>query len=127
MAGYRDLNVWQKGMDLTVEIYQLTKLLPKEETYRLGDQMRRAVVSIPSNIAEGQAREAKNDFVRFLFIAQGSRAELETQLEICTRLGYLSEEQVSKAKFLSAEIARMLSGLIAKQKSLSKNQPKTNL
>ena len=86
MASYKDLIVWQKAMDLVVEIYRICKFLPKEENYGLSDQMRRSVVSIASNIAEGQARDSKKDFIRFLSIAQGSKAELETQIEICRRL-----------------------------------------
>ena len=117
MAGYRDLAAWQKSIELTIEIYRLVKLLPREETYALSDQMRRSVVSIPSNIAEGKARDSKNDFIRFLFISQGSRAELETQLEICTRIGYLSAEQTMKAKGLLSEIGKMIAGLITRQKN----------
>lgn len=104
-------------MELTVEIYRLVKYLPREETYGLADQMRRSAVSIPSNIAEGKARESKNDFIRFLLISQGSRAELETQLEICTRLGYLSAEQTKKAKELLSEVGKMIAGLITRQKN----------
>ena len=78
MASYHELSVWEKSMDLVVEVYKLTKLFPKEEAYGLCDQLRRAVVSIPSNIAEGQSRGSLNDFIRFLSIEQGSRAELET-------------------------------------------------
>jgi len=77
---YRDLIVWQKAMDVATEIYKICKKLPKEELFALSDQMRRAAVSIPSNIAEEQARISKNEFIRLLSIAQGSRAELETQL-----------------------------------------------
>ena len=117
MAGYKDLAAWERSMQLTVEIYHLVKYLPREETYGLSDQMRRSVISIPSNIAEGKARESKNDFIRFLLISQGSRAELETQLEICTRLGYLSAEQTMKARELLSEIGKMIAGLITRQKN----------
>ena len=117
MAGNQDLQVWQKGMDLAVEIYRLTKLLPKEETYGLVDQMRRAAVSIPSNIAEGNGRDSDIDFARFLSISQGSRSELETQLELCNRLGYLSEQQTERARNLSAEIGRMLAVLIRNKRN----------
>jgi four helix bundle protein len=86
LQSYKDFTVWQKAMDLTVEIYKLVKLLPKEETYALSDQMRRAVVSIPSNIAEGQSRNSDKEFANFLGIARGSNSELETQLQICIRL-----------------------------------------
>ena len=113
---YRDLLVWQKGMDLVAEVYRLVKLLPKEETYALSDQMRRAVVSIPSNIAEGHGRGSANEFVHFLTIAQGSRAEVETQLQICLRLQYLTERQISAAMSLSQEVGRMLTTLIRRSR-----------
>ena len=108
MATHRDLLTWQKAMDLVVEIYKLIDLLPREETYCLADQMRRAAVSIPSNIAEGHGRNSINDFKRFLAIAQGSRAELETQLDICLRVHYLTEDQVKKAMSLSVEVRKMI-------------------
>ena len=115
MASFKDLVVWQKSMDLVIEIYRLIQLLPREELYGLSDQMRRAAVSIPSNIAEGQGRDSQNDFYRFLSIAQGSRAELETQLEICIKLNYLSKEDIAKVELLSEEIRKML---ISLQKTL---------
>ena len=111
---YRELNVWQKSMDLTVEIYKLAKKLPKEETYGISDQMRRAVVSIPSNIAEGEQRNSDKEFIHFLYIARGSLAELETQLLLCARLQYLSEEEVNRMLAQCADISRMLIGLIGK-------------
>ena len=82
LNSYQDLLVWQKSVELCVEIYKLVKLLPKEEMYGLSDQMRRAVVSIPSNIAEGYTRKSTNEYLNFLSIANGSRTELETQLLI---------------------------------------------
>ena len=117
-SNYKDLTVWQKSMDLTEEIYRLVKKLPKEETYALSDQMRRAVVSIPSNIAEGQGRESGNEFRNFLSFANGSLSELETQLLICVRLGYLSDADIKTALSLSNEIDRMLSALILRLKNL---------
>ena len=75
MGSYRDLIVWQKTMELTAEVYRVVKLLPKEEIYVLSDQMRRAAISIPSNIAEGQARNSRKEFLQFLAIAKGSNAE----------------------------------------------------
>ena len=99
-------------MDLAVEIYQLVKLLPREELYGLSDQMRRAVVSIPSNIAEGHQRSATKDYIRFLFIAKGSLGELETQLLLCERLGYVNNEISGPIYSRCEEIGRMLSGLI---------------
>lgn len=111
--GYTDLKVWQKSMDLVVEIYRLVKLLPKEETYALSDQMRRAAVSVPSNIAEGKNRFSVKEFKNFLYIARGSGAELETQLLICVKIGYLKAEEVNKACQLIKEIGKMINGLIA--------------
>ena len=114
MNYYTDLIVWQKSMDLVVIVYQLVKHLPKEETYALSDQMRRAVVSIPSNIAEGQQRNSPKEFKNFLNIARGSNGELETQLQICVRLNFLNEEQIKPAMELCSEISKMLSSFIVK-------------
>ena len=114
---YSELKVWQKSMDLAVEIYKTVKLLPKEELYGLSDQMRRAVVSIPSNIAEGHQRSATKDYIRFLYIAKGSLGELETQIRLGERLGYFGEEKARQLFSQSEEVGRMLSGLI---KSLQK-------
>ncbi len=111
---HKDLIVWQKSMDLLIEIYRLVKKLPKEETYALSDQMRRAAVSIPSNISEGRGRSSEKDYLRFLFIARGSRAELETQLMACLRLNYLGDDDVETALSLSSEISSMLNAMISK-------------
>ena len=127
MASYKELRVWQKAMDLVIETYQLFKFLPKEENYGLRDQMRRAVVSIPSNIAEGQARKNKKEFIHFLYIAQGSLAELQTQLEICLRLGYLQKDQITNAFNYSEETGKMISNLIKNlQLAANNQQPMTN-
>jgi len=109
---HKELLVWQKAMQLVVDVYNLIRLLPKEETYGLSDQMRRAAISIPSNIAEGNARSSLKDMVHFLYIAQGSRAELETQLELCELIGYISKERLEPVLMQTQEIGRMLSGLI---------------
>ena len=109
---YEDLTVWQKAMDLATEIYRIVRLLPNEELYVLSNQMRRAAVSIPSNIAEGQERGTTKDFIRFLNIAKGSKGELETQLLICVRLQYLTGQQTDLAQGLLAEIGKMLNALI---------------
>ena len=101
-------------MTLLEEVYKLTKLLPNDENYGLCSQMRRAVVSIPSNIAEGQSRHTTKEFVNFLSIANGSKSEIRTQLQICIRLGYLTEKQCEKALSLCAEISKMLSVLHTK-------------
>ncbi len=110
-SNYKELKVWQKAMDLTVEVYELVKLLPKEETYALSDQMRRAVVSIPSNIAEGQGRNSDKEFIQFLSFARGSLWELETQIEICVRIGYIDKSQKTNIYNLIAEISKMLNAL----------------
>ena len=112
LNSYRDLKVWQKSMDLTFMVYKLVKFLPREELYALSDQMRRAVVSIPSNIAEGRQRGTVNEYKHYLYVAKGSLSELETQLMICEGLGYLGKEQIEPAMSLCAEISRMLTTLI---------------
>jgi len=109
---YRELIVWQKAMDLVVEVYDLIALLPKEEQYALAGQMRRAVVSIPSNIAEGNSRNTTKEYVQFLNIALGSKAELETQIEICRRLDYFNDTE--KAEGLCEETGKMLNAIISK-------------
>ena len=92
---YRELIVWQEGIKLAKAVYKLTEKFPRQETYALGDQIRRAVVSVPSNIAEGQARKAPGDFRRFLHIALGSLAEVDTQLVLAQEFGYLSKEDMA--------------------------------
>ena len=109
VKSYQDLIVWQKAMDLVTEIYRITKNFPKEEIYGLTNQMRRAAISIPSNIAEGHARKSRAEYIRFLSIAQGSRAELETQILIAVRLGYLADDESNCAFSLLNEISRMIS------------------
>ena len=109
---YEDLVVWQKAVDLAVEVYKIAKLLPNEERYVLSDQMRRAAVSIPSNIAEGHERNTTKDFIKHLHIAKGSKGELETQLLICIRLQYLTQSQIEVAQSLISEIGKMLNALI---------------
>ena len=109
---YKDLTVWKKSMDLVKEVYMLTKKLPKEETYGLSNQMRRAAVSIPSNIAEGNGRKTDTEYARFLNIARGSECELETQLYICVMLNYLTEEETKEALSLLAEVGRMLNKML---------------
>ena len=109
---YEDLIVWQKAMDLVVEVYRLAKLLPSDEIYALSSQMKRAAVSIPSNIAEGQERKTTKDFINYLHIAKGSKGELETLLLICVRLQYLTQSQIATAQNLLGEIGKMLNALI---------------
>ena len=114
VQNYRDLIVWQKAMALTKEIYGLVKRLPKEETYALSDQMRRAVVSIPSNIAEGHSRSSSKEFAHFLSIARGSKSELETQLIICVELSFLQPQDCQAAMDLLNEISKMTAALTQK-------------
>jgi len=92
---YRELIVWQEGIKLAKAVYKLTEKFPRQETYALADQVRRAVVSVPSNIAEGQARKAPADFRRFSHISLGSLAEVDTQLVLAQEFGYLSKEELN--------------------------------
>ena len=114
---HKNLDVWKKAVDLVQQIYDLTKIFPKNEDYSLTSQMRRAATSVPSNIAEGAARQTKKEFMQFLHMAQGSLSELDTQIEIAKRLGYFSEDQNKKTLEIMQDVDRMLSGLI---KSLKK-------
>ena len=110
LEGHKDSLVWQKAMDLVTVIYRLTRAFPKEELYGLTGQIRRAAVSIPSNIAEGHALKQTLAYLRHLAIASGSLAEIQTQLEIADRLGYIKSE--SRKVFDQAdEVGRMLAGL----------------
>jgi four helix bundle protein len=110
MQGHKDLIVWQKAMDLVVTVYRITKTFPKTEIYGLASQMQRAAVSIPSNIAEGHGLKQTQAYARHLAIANGSLTELETQLEIARRLGYLTTENESVMN-QAGEVGRMLAGL----------------
>ena len=107
---HKELDVWKKGLELVLEVYKLTKIFPKEEIYGLTSQIRKSVVSIISNIAEGAARSSNREFIRFLYIAMGSTSELETQLIIASKLGYLKNEQML-LDLLERE-KRLLLGLI---------------
>ena len=109
--GYRDLVVWQKGIAIAKEIYLLTKQLPADEKFGLVSQMRRAAVSVPSNIAEGQARHTTGEFIQFISHAEGSVAELDTQLTLCQDLGLLTQKESTAAANLLEELRRMLNGL----------------
>jgi four helix bundle protein len=109
---YRDLIAWQKAMDLVEEIYKVTRGFPKEEVYALTSQLRRAVVSIASNIAEGHGRSGSREFVHRLSIAHGSLCEVETQVEIARRLGYITAAQQDHVTGIAVETGRLLNGLI---------------
>ena len=114
LTSHKDLKVWQKGIDLVVLIYQITKSYPKEELYALTSQMRRCVSSIPANIAEGAGRKNTGELKQFLHIALGSAAELETFLIISERLGYIDAESKENTIESLNEVMRMLVGLIRK-------------
>ena len=109
--GYRDLEVWQKAMDLVVTCYGITESFPQHEIYGLSSQLRRAAVSVPANIAEGRERQHKKEFVQHLSIAYGSLAELETHILIAERLNCVDEKGLNKILEGTGEVARMLNGL----------------
>ena len=111
-AAYEKLIVWQKAMELVDLVYKMMKCFPKDERFRLCDQLARAAVSIPSNIAEGNGRGTKQDYAHFLAIARGSLYETMTQLEIARRQGYVTD--IADAKSLANEVRRMLGALISK-------------
>jgi four helix bundle protein len=113
VKGHRDLVVWQKAMTLVTDVYQVTRSFPKDEVYGLTAQLRRAAVSVPSNLAEGHGRNSRKEFHHFVGQARGSLTELETQLEIAANLGYLSQANASELLGRASEIARMLNGLRA--------------
>ena len=108
---YRDLNVWKLSIELVKDIYQITTKFPPAEIYGLTNQMRRAAISIPSNIAEGQGRNSFKEFKQFIAIALGSLAELETQLIISHEIGYLNREDSSKLSASLDNISKMLKAL----------------
>ncbi|MDO8584066.1 MAG: four helix bundle protein [bacterium] len=110
---YKELIVWQKAMDLTTRVYAFTSKFPPEEKFGLSSQMRRCAVSIPSNIAEGRRRGTEKDYRQFLMIAYGSGAELETQTEIASRLGYGSVAERKACVELTDEIMRILNKMIS--------------
>lgn len=112
MESYRELNVYQKSIDFVVKIYSITKSFPKTEIFALTDQINRAVVSIPSNIAEGFDRKSNKEYLQFLQIAYGSSAEVETQLIIASRLGYISKENFNNLDEELIVIRKMLHKLI---------------
>jgi four helix bundle protein len=111
VKNYRDLIVWQKAMDLVVLVYDITARFPREELYGLTSQTRRAAVSIPSNIAEGQGRSSTREFLSFLSIAHGSLREVETQALIAQRLHYIDSPTAAELMELAAEVGRLLNGL----------------
>ena len=112
LTSYQQLIVWQKSIELVVEIYRLTRLYPKEEQYGIVSQLRRAVVSIPSNIAEGYSRKHRQEYAHFIRIAFSSGAEAETQLIISERLQFAPLKEFQKSKQLLNEVMKMLNKLI---------------
>lgn len=111
---YRGLRVWQRAVDLVVLSYELTKRFPADELYGLTAQIRRAAVSVPANIAEGNGRQHLGDYIQHLSIANGSLKELETHFHVAGRLGYLAQEELDTVFDLSGEVGRMLTGLMQK-------------
>lgn len=114
---HKKLDVWNLSMDLATRVYEVTEAFPKEERYSLTDQIRRAAVSVPSNIAEGAARQTRKEFANYLHIAQGSLSELDTLLELAIRLKYLGSPDANVLDSQMQRIDKMLSGLIRRQKS----------
>jgi four helix bundle protein len=112
---HKKLDVWQLGMDLAVEVYRTTESFPKEERYVLSDQLKRSAVSVPSNIAEGAARQTKKEFINYLHMAQGSLSELDTQLELAKRLGLLDGKSWEGLDGVMLRVDKMLTGLIRHQ------------
>jgi four helix bundle protein len=112
VQNYRELEVWQKAMDLVALVYRQTARFPREEMYGLRNQLRRASVSIPSNIAEGQGRRTTKEFLHHLSIARGSVLEVQTQVEIAKRLQYLTEDQAAELDRLIVMVLRLLNGLM---------------
>lgn len=120
---YRDLEVWQKSMDLVEMCYRVTHNFPKNEVYGLTSQLRRAAISVPANIAEGRQRQHRKEFMQHLSIAYGSLAELETHLELAQRLNYLERFQMDDALDMTNRIGRMINGL--KRSLNSKPDPRS--
>jgi len=116
-GNFRNLALWKSSMNLTTEIYKLTKSFPDHERYGLASQMQRAAVSVPSNIAEGFGRESTRDLLRFLYTSRGSLMELSTQLEISINLGYISSDTIKPIIEITNEVNKLLNGLIYSMKS----------
>src|SRR5262245_22931485 len=113
VKSYRELIAWQKAMDLVTVIYQATDQFPQREMFGITNQLRRAAVAVPSNIAEGQGRLGAREFHQFLGIARGSLQEVQTQVKIARRLDYLNDQQCQRIDELSCEVARIVNGLLS--------------
>ena len=118
IKSYRELEIWKKGMELVKMIYKITENFPQKEVFGLANQMRRAAVSIPSNIAEGQARHYTKEFVQFLYQSLGSLAELDTQTIIAENLNYINQQQEAEVENRIVQLQKMIHGLV---KSLTTN------
>jgi len=114
VQSYRELTIWRRAVELCVAIYGITQVFPRDEIYGLTNQLRRASVSIPSNIAEGYGRLSSEQYRHFLGIARGSNFELQTQLEIARQLGFGSQPDIDKAEGLSFEVGKMLTAMLKK-------------
>ena len=112
VKSYKDLNVWQKGLEIVEKIYNLTKTFPRYEVYGIASQMQRSAISIPSNIAEGFMRQHNKEYVQFLYVALGSCAELETQLIISQKMNYVKQESFNYLQEIIEHESRMLVNLI---------------
>jgi four helix bundle protein len=118
MKTHKDLNVWQNSIDFVTKIYAISKDFPKEETFGLQSQLRRAAISIPSNISEGASRNSKKEFIQFLYVALGSASEVETQIIIANKIGYIADVDPLLKEIDS--IKKMLNGLISYLKKQKK-------
>jgi len=120
---HRRLVLWQKSVRLAVEIHRASRRLPNHELFGLAAQMNRAAVSIPSNVAEGAARHTTRDYIRFLYIARGSSAEIDTQLLLAEELGYLTRDDLGPAIAISDEVGRLLNAVITALHRRLNDQP----
>jgi four helix bundle protein len=117
MQSFRDLQVWQRSMELTVAVYRLTQRFPREEAFGLTSQLRRSAISIPSNIAEGHGRMNSREFKHFLLIARASNCELQTQLELSGVLGFADSQLLNQAQSISNQVEKMLFSFLSNLKS----------
>ena len=125
IQNFRDLRVWQVAKLLVTEIYEITRNFPKHEIFGLAQQIQRAAVSVPSNIAEGHARGSRKEYTQFLIIARGSLAEVETQLEIAVDLGYIAQDSLTEIIEKIDYLGRMMNKLLVALKSPENRTPKT--
>ncbi len=123
IRSFHELTVWQRAIDLSVQIYTLTRSFPKDELFGLTNQVRRASVSVSSNIAEGQSRLSKPEFIHFLSIARGSNAEVRSQLALARRLNFGNIDSIVECEGLAIEISKMLNALITSLKSPQPTHP----